>query len=141
MFFFKLCPSIRKQRIVINSVGCRLQTQPSHGYCPALVPPLAEIIDLYIIVRLYSCVFQAYYLMSSSAKKEYAAHPLLYIRVKKVNTAILVYDKQKRIARTYYTLDIYPLKNRSISQTLEIYPLKNRSTSQLYYIKLILTYG
>ena len=32
---------------------------------------------------------------------------------KKVNAAVLVYDKQKWIARKYHILDIYPFKNRS----------------------------
>ena len=45
------------------------------------------------------------------------------------NTAVLVHDMWKRKVRTYHTLDIYPLKNRSISQTVCIYRLKNRSTS------------
>ena len=61
--------------------------------------------------------------------KNYAVSPLLHMSDKKVNTAVLVYYKKKRIARTYYTLDIYPLKNTSISKTLEVYPLKKRPTS------------
>ena len=41
----------------INSVGSRLSTKPLHRYCPADVPPFVEVIDLYLIVRLWSCVF------------------------------------------------------------------------------------
>ena len=46
---------------------------------------------------------------------------LRYKTDRKVITAVLVYDKQKIIAPTYYTLDIFPLKNSSISYIVEIY--------------------
>ena len=49
MVFLGLCRLIRKQLLVINSVGSRLSTQPSHGCCcVAQVPPLAEVIDLFL---------------------------------------------------------------------------------------------
>ena len=72
-------------------VGFRLSTQALHGYCPAQVTPFAEVIDLYLIVRLRSCVFQDYLLLSSAYN--YAAPPLLYMKGIKFNTAVLVYDK------------------------------------------------
>ena len=50
---------------VIYSVISTLSSPPSHGYCSAQVP-FAEVIDLYPIVRLWSCVFQDYLLLSSA---------------------------------------------------------------------------
>ena len=52
--------------------------------------------------------------------KKYGAPPLLYVSDEIVNSVLLVYDKQKRIVRTYYTLDIYPFKNRPTFLALEV---------------------
>ena len=49
-----------------------------------------------------------------------AAAPLLCVRGEEVNTVVLVYDKLKRMVRTCDTLDVDPLKNKSIFYTLEI---------------------
>ena len=48
-----------------DGVGSRLSTTPSHGYCPAWVPPFADVRDLYIMMRLKSCVLQHYLQLSS----------------------------------------------------------------------------
>ena len=75
-------------------MGSRLSTQPSHGYCPAQVPPFAEVMYLYLTtVRLTGRVYsklQDYLLAVVVSLKNYAA-PLLYMSDKKVNTAVLVY--------------------------------------------------
>ena len=51
--------------IVQASVGSRFSTPPSHGYCPAWVPPFVEVVDIRIlIVRLWSPIFLDYLLPS-----------------------------------------------------------------------------
>ena len=80
MGFFGLCCWIRKHIIVSNNVGFSLSTQPSHGYCPVQVPPFAEVIDLVLILQQYSCLFQAYLLLSSAPPK---LQPLCCLCVKK----------------------------------------------------------
>ena len=75
LFFVRLWPWIRKQITVIvtlnqkpitviNCVGYRLSTHPSHRYC--LISPFAQVMYLYHVVRLWSWVFQNYLLLLSS---------------------------------------------------------------------------
>ena len=63
----------------LNAVGSWLSTHPSHGYCPAYVPPFAEVIDLHILVRTTVVVCIPRLLAVVVSLKTYAASPLLYM--------------------------------------------------------------
>ena len=46
-----------------------------------------------------------------------------FMKLLKVNAAVLVRDKSKRIVRTYHTLDIYSLKKRGHMSEMPVYLL------------------